>query len=805
MNKTISTVVMGSLIAAIALAAFVRADDKVTPTPQKAKQRPVSAAEAQSYFRQQEWAKAVAAYEQVVRVNPHDGQNWQNYGFALHSLKRYDEAIKAWTKSVEVGYQPATGLYNVACANSLSGHKDAALAFLQKAIDAGFSQEELIRTDTDLDPIRQDPRFKKIIGTPPEGLSREERWRYDLYHLVRRMEKVHYNLYAKVSREKFQEAVNELKGRISTLKDEEMAVGIQRILALVGDGHTLVVFRRDGELPKLRYPVELYLFKEGLYVRAASPEMAGLVGSKVLQIGKASAEEALAAVAPLCSRDNAMGVKKQSPVLLTIPAALSYLKIADDMTHVALLVKKPDGLEATMELKPTLIDQPAVKKFIKANASAKTPEPLSFKKNDERFWFEYVPQRKLVYFQFNAVANKPDETLEKFSGRLFAFINQNPVEHLIIDMRNNGGGNNFLNRPLVHGLIRSDKVNRPGHLFVLVGRRTFSAAMNCTVDIERNTHALFVGEPTGSSPNFVGETTILVLPCSGLRFSCSSLYWQSSTAMDRRNWIAPALAAEPSIEAFAANRDPGLEAIFAYLDAEPEAPQRSGAAEAAPNGTADEQSRFTPPPGEETDEAKRLIDQAQMRLKSGKSTTDIFTDPAYLGVHQWPRFRNLLRDFAQSSQATIVTPAEPGVPMVVTGRVIDLSGRPVKGAMVYVYHTSAKGWYSDRAAHIAANEGDRKYAQLFGYLCTDDRGNFQLRTIRPAGYPDADLPAHIHVEVGRPDRRPGNLVTEIQFDDDPRFTPEWRRRSHQERFVIAKVDTDARGVQQVRVELTGNW
>jgi len=140
-------------------------------------------------------------------------------------------------------------------------------------------------------------------------------------------------------------------------------------------------------------------------------------------------------------------------------------------------------------------------------------------------------------------------------------------------MRNNGGGNNFLNRPLVHGLIRSDKVNRPGHLFVLVGRQTFSAAMNGSVDIERNTNATFVGEPTGSSPNFVGETTILVLPCSGLRFSCSSLYWQSSTAMDRRTWIAPSLAAEPSIEAFAANRDPGLEAIFAYLDAESDSSQ----------------------------------------------------------------------------------------------------------------------------------------------------------------------------------------------------------------------------------------
>ena len=569
-----------AILAAMALATLTnspRADEKTAKPADKAR-RPVSVLEAQSYSRQQDWGKAAAAYEQIVQANPHNGQHWHNYAFALHSLKRYDEAIKAWTKSIEFGFQPATGLYNLACAHALAGHKDEALAGLQKAVDAGFGQEELIRTDTDLNPIRDDPRYKKIVGSPPEGLSREDRWRYDLDYLVRRMEKVHYNLYAKVSREKFREAIDDLKSRINTLKDEEMVVGIQRILALVGDGHTVMMWRSRDDKPTLRYPVELYLYKEGLFVRAASAEHSDLVGSRVVRIGSASADEALAAVEPLCSRDNAMGVKLESPALLRHPAALSYVKIAEDLTHVPLVVKKPNGEEATVDLKPVPINRAIEKKFVKANVNAKPPEPISFKKNDDPFWFEYLPDRKLVYFQFNAVAKKPEEPLEKFCGRLFAFINKNPVEHLIIDMRNNSGGNNYLNRPLVHGLIRSDKVNRPGHLFVLVGRRTFSAAMNGSVDIERNTHAIFAGEPTGSSPNFVGETTIITLPCSNVRFSCSSLYWQSSVATDRRTWIAPELVAEPSIEAFAANRDPGLEAIFSYLDAYKETSQLSAPA-----------------------------------------------------------------------------------------------------------------------------------------------------------------------------------------------------------------------------------
>ena len=234
-----------------------------TPQPASAKTKDVLALTKEAYadFRHQNWAKAAEAFEHLVRTNPDDGQHWSDYGFVLHSLKRHDEAIRAWNRSVELGFSPAGGIYNISCAQCMACRKDEAIATLQKAIDAGYNEDETIRTDTDLDSLRSDARFKKIVGTPPEGLSRDDRWKFDLDFLVRRMEKVHFNLYAKVSRERFQAAVDKLKARVATLNDDEVAVGVQEILALVGDGHTLVAFRprNDGPLP--RYPVELYLFK----------------------------------------------------------------------------------------------------------------------------------------------------------------------------------------------------------------------------------------------------------------------------------------------------------------------------------------------------------------------------------------------------------------------------------------------------------------------------------------------------------------------------------------------------------------
>ena len=60
---------------------------------------------------------------------------------------------------------------------------------------------------------------------------------------------------------------------------------------------------------------------------------------------------------------------------------------------------------------------------------------------------------------------------------MFAFIDANDVERLIMDVRGNRGGNNGKNRALIYGLIRCDKFPDAGSLYTITDRGTFSAAM----------------------------------------------------------------------------------------------------------------------------------------------------------------------------------------------------------------------------------------------------------------------------------------------------------------------------------------
>jgi len=99
---------------------------------------------------------------------------------------------------------------------------------------------------------------------------------------------------------------------------------------------------------------------------------------------------------------------------------------------------------------------------------------------------------------------------------------------------------------------------------VITGRETFSAAQNTVSELERRTKAILVGEPTGSRPNFIGESIQIVLPKSGWITSISDLWWQHSMAMDYRIWTPPQLYAPPTAASFREHRDPALEAILAY-------------------------------------------------------------------------------------------------------------------------------------------------------------------------------------------------------------------------------------------------
>ena len=531
--------------------------------------------------------EAAAILKRLSDANPYSGRLIANYGYCLHAMKRYDESIAALERAIALGHAPSGNMYNIACAHALAGRKDEALRWLEKAYDAGFAEQETVEGDSDMDALRSDERFIRITGLyPPAGLSREDQWRYDLDYFARRMKQMHWDLYAVVGEANFTRAVEELKRDVPKLKDHEVLLRLKKIVASVGDGHTSMSVRRPDEPTAPSLPVGFYHFTDGMYVRSADPDHKDLLGARVLKFGAMDARDAFERAKPYCSVDNEMGYLDGVPRLLGSPLILEAIGAAPDASGAELTLRLRDGAERVVKLRAVQMDlaQVAAAPWPQAHELTRDPPPpLYLTPGRPAIWREYIPDRKLLYLYFGGVEDPEGSTLARAARETFDFIETNDVRHLVIDMRLNGGGDTGLFEPLLHGLIACGKVNRHGGLFVVIGRRTFSAAQNAASLIETHTHATFVGEPTGSRPNFVGESTFFYLPYHKNRVYCSSRYWQFRVSTDKRPWIEPQIAAPLSFEDYVRNRDPALAEVYTAIDAGwPNPPATAPASAAAP-------------------------------------------------------------------------------------------------------------------------------------------------------------------------------------------------------------------------------
>jgi len=105
-------------------------------------------------------------------------------------------------------------------------------------------------------------------------------------------------------------------------------------------------------------------------------------------------------------------------------------------------------------------------------------------------------------------------------------------------------------------------------------------------------------------------------------------------------------------------------------------------------------------------------------------------------------------------RGNLIDPGMPGVPITISGRVVDMECRPLVGAVLDF-------WQADAAGHY-----DNESFRLRGHQYTDDQGGFRLATIKPRYYSSffTFRTPHIHVLAQGIGTRP--LTTQLFFADE---------------------------------------
>lgn len=92
------------------------------------------------------------------------GRHWYSKGSDLYDRHRYERAAEAYEKAAELGYRSGTALYNAGCSYALAKQPDQAITALRGAFDEGFDDPEQYAEDEDLNSLRADPRFQKLMN-----------------------------------------------------------------------------------------------------------------------------------------------------------------------------------------------------------------------------------------------------------------------------------------------------------------------------------------------------------------------------------------------------------------------------------------------------------------------------------------------------------------------------------------------------------------------------------------------------------------------------------------------------------------
>jgi len=396
-------------------------------------------------------------------------------------------------------------------------------------------------------------------------------WQSDLRFLQQTVHKDYPFLFKNITDKAFDAEVEQLYKAIPSLKEYEIIAGFARIVSSFKYGHTDIAWTSSG----FKYhivPVNFYWFSDGIYIEGTDKKYENMLGAKLLKIEGMPVEKALDAVKPLVPVENEQYFKAHGLDYIAIPEALSAQKITKQLKLSVTYTLEKDGkiFDQTFEARE-VFRFPRTYGFVKPGndwVSVRDNSTIPYYLNnlDRIYYFEYLPEQKTVYVRHSQIQDDPGEDIPAFYKKVFDFIDKNEVEKLVLDVRLNGGGNNYKNKPIVTGIIESKKINKPGSLFVIIGRRTFSACQNLVNELSNYTNALFVGEPTGENINFYGDNRRVVLPKSNQSVFLSFAWWQDKPQWENAPWLAPQLAVEMSFRDYKTNKDPVLEACLDFSD-----------------------------------------------------------------------------------------------------------------------------------------------------------------------------------------------------------------------------------------------
>jgi hypothetical protein len=379
------------------------------------------------------------------------------------------------------------------------------------------------------------PALRAVAAAaPPTAMA--SAWLDDLDGFRRVLGERHVGPFERVSRERFDAELAALRSAVPALDDGRIAARFQRLVALVGDSHTRVALP-EANRPAL--PLALTLYDEGYVVSAAAEPWTPLVGARLDAIGGVPIADAVTALGGLIAHtiepELADGVRA---AMLSRPLLADAGLVGDAASAIAIEFTLPgrwlerrgrepaalplemaSGLRKNIVAMPLALPRGSLAAPFTDETAARVPDaalgvPLLLRDSEPRrnYFLATLAAGRALYLRYRRCVADPAYPIPRLVDDARARLASASIERVVIDLRQNGGGDSSLLAPFGELLARDRRYFRTGAVRALIDEGTYSSAMLNAFGARAELGAMLFGTPAGHSPNHQGEVRSATLP-----------------------------------------------------------------------------------------------------------------------------------------------------------------------------------------------------------------------------------------------------------------------------------------------------
>lgn len=359
--------------------------------------------------------------------------------------------------------------------------------------------------------------FNRVTNSPTiSSNNRTEIWTKDIEFLKEELPKRHKNLFFYKSKEEFNEDINRLLNNIPNYTDERIKGELTKIIVSINDSHTSIRF----DNAKL-YPIRFFEFEDGVYLIDSALEYKDYWGNKLISINGYTVEEAREMLKPYVAKDNEAIFRSEFSRALRDFDLLTFSGLIDseEITYTF--------TSSEITVKPLSYEDINNTQFI-SQSNLINDFPISNQNAYDMYWFKYMEVENIVYVKYNSCRNMKGYPFKDFTKDVFEVIDKNNPDKLIIDLRDNSGGNSMIFNSFLKAIKKRGDINKEGNIYTIIGRETFSSAILNAMQLRNETNSILVGEASGGQPNHFGEVKEINLSNTNINVSYSSNYFETT-------------------------------------------------------------------------------------------------------------------------------------------------------------------------------------------------------------------------------------------------------------------------------------